>query len=340
MTWRNRLLAGLAAALVAAGTAHPAWAARKLVGRVIARINNSIITNWQYQREEDKLRTQLAQKYSGDELNTQYQEQSKDLLRDLIDQELMVQKAKDLDISVETDLVKRLDQVRQSMHLATQADLEQEVEKEGMLWEDFQDNIRRNLLMQEVIGREVGSRIIISREDARKYYNAHREEFNFPPGVHLAELLVSTTHRSPEEAKKRAQEALDKLKDGARWNDVVTQYSDDESASNGGDIGFFKKGTLAPALAAAVDKVAAGETTDIIPTQYGEMVLKVLDRTAGGIASFDDVEQRIDEFLYNQKMQPALRDYLTQLREQSYIRIAPGFVDTGATTPILAQSER
>jgi peptidyl-prolyl cis-trans isomerase SurA len=340
MTWRNRLLAGLVVALTMAGGAQPAWAVRKLVGRVIARINNSIITNWQYQREEEKLRAELGQKYSGDELNTQYQEQSKNLLRDLIDQELMVQKAKDLDISVETDLVKRLDEIRRSMHLATEADLEKEVEKEGMLWEDFQDNIRRNLLMQQVIGQAVGSRIIISREDARKYYDAHREQFNFPPGVHLAELLVSTASRSPDEAQKRAQEALDKLKNGARWNDIVDQYSDDPSSSSGGDIGFFKKGALAVGLEAAVSKVEAGDTTGIIPTQYGDMILKVLQRTQGGIAPFDDVEQRIDELLYNQKMQPALRDYLTTLREQSYIRIAPGFEDSGATTPALAQSER
>ncbi len=340
MTWKNRLLAGVAALLITAGSAQPAFAVRKLVGRIIARINNSIITNWQYQREEGKLRAELSQKYSGDQLQAEYKDQSKNLLRDLIDQELMVQKAKDLDISVETDLVKRLDQIRRSMHLATQADLEKEVEKEGMLWEDFQDNIRRNLLMQQVIGQEVGSRIIISREDARKYYNEHKQQFDFPAGVHLAELLVSTSNRSPEEARKRAQEALDKLKNGARWDDVVEQYSDDASSSNGGDIGFFKKGALAPALADAVSKVEVGDTTGIISTQYGDMILKVLQRTQAGLASFDDVEQRIEGMLYNQKMQPALRAYLTKLREESFIRIAPGFNDTGATTPALAQSER
>lgn len=337
---KNRLLMGLATVLVAAGTVQPGWAVHELVGRIIARINNSIITNWQYEREEQKLRAESSQKYSGDELNAQVSAQSKNLLRDLIDQELLVQKAKDLDISVETDVVKRLDEIRRNMHLASEADLEKEVEKEGMLWEDFQDNIRRNLLMQEVIGREVGSRIIVSREDARKYYTAHRQEFNFPPGVHLAELLVSTTNRSPEEAQKRAQEALEKLKNGAKWADVVQQYSDDESSSNGGNIGFFKEGTLAPALAAAVAKVEVGETTEILQTQYGYMILKVQQRTQGGIAPFEDVESRIDELLYNQQMQPALRDYLTELRKESYIRIAPGFVDTGATTAALAQSER
>lgn len=320
--------------VIVIGTAVPGWCLRKLVGRIIARVNNQVITNWQFQREEEKLRTELAQQYSGAELETQFRAQSKNLLRDLIDQDLMVQKAKDLDMNVETDLVKRLDEIRKSMHLETQADLQREVEKQGLLWEDFEDNIRRHLLMSEVIGREVGSRIIISREDARKYYDAHRDQFNFPEGVHLADILVSKEKRSPEDAEKRAEQALAEIKAGGRWADLCQRYSDDErTADNGGDLGFFKKGTLAPELAQAVEKVEVGNTTGVVKAQFGYIILKVVQRRKEGIAPFEDVEQRVDETLYNQKMQPALRQYLTTLRKQSFITLAPGYVDNGAESP-------
>ena len=322
---------GVLIAALAVTTAAPGWCERKLVGRVIARVNNDIVTNWQYEREEKKLRQSLAEQYSGAELDTQYKEQSKNLLRDLIDQDLMVQKAKDEDINVDTDVVKRLDEIRKSMNLETQADLQQAVEKQGMLWEDFEDNIRRHLLMSELIGRQVGSRIIISREDARKYYDAHRDQFNYPQGAQLADILVSTQKHPPEEAEKRAEAALAELKNGAKWADVVAKYSDDaQTSANGGDLGFFKKGTLAPQLSAAIEKVDVGETTGVLKTQYGYMILKVKQRRQQGLAPFDDVEQRVDEILYNQQMQPALRNYLTTLRKQSYITIAPGYTDTGA----------
>lgn len=316
---------------MALGAAVPGWPARKLVGRVIARVNNDIVTNWEYDREKTKLRQQLAEQYSGAELEAQFRAQSKNLLRDLIDQDLMVQKAKDLDINVETDLVKRLDEIRKEMHLDSQAELQKTVEQEGHQWEDFEDNIRRQLLMREVIGREVGSRLIVSREDARKYYDAHRDQFNFPQGVRLADILVATGKRPPADAEKRAEQALSEIKAGARWETVVEKYSDDQqTVNNGGDLGFFKKGALAPDLAAAIDKVEVGSTTGVLKTQYGYMILKVLQRHQQGIAPFEDVEQRVEEILYNQKMQPALRKYLRTLREQSYITLAPGYVDTGA----------
>lgn len=327
MSKRRAFLAGVVALLAVA--TPPRLSAGKIVERIVARVNNEIITQRQFEREQDKLRTELAPRYSGAELDSQVRQQSKDLLRDLIDQALMVQKAKDLDLNVETDLVKRLDEMRQNFHLATLQDLEKEVEKQGLVWEDFQDQIRRRMLMQEVMGREVGSRIIISREDARKYFEAHRQDFRSPAGVRLAEILTSTEKRKPEEAEKRAKEALAELKAGARWSDTVKKYSD-ASADEGGDIGFLEEGKLSRALAAAVAKLDVGETTDAIQTKDGYIILKVLERRSAGIPKFEEVEQRVDEAMYQQKMQPAFRSYLANLRKESYIYLAPGYVDTGA----------
>jgi len=175
---------------LAAGVMGAALASARIVERIIARVNNEIITQHQYDDEQAKLRESLAQQYSGPELDAQVREQGKNLLRDLIDQSLMVQKAKDLDINVETDVVKELDGIRKRNNLGTLEDLETEVEKTGQNYEDFKDQIRRNLLMREVIEREVGSRIQVSREDSRKFYEAHKEEFKSPGMVRLGQILV------------------------------------------------------------------------------------------------------------------------------------------------------
>ena len=343
---RNRTLirAAAVAFAVMAGAmaaARPARAARKVVERIIARVNSEIVTQRQFERERDKLRAQLAEQFTGAELEAKVREGSKDMLRDLIDRALMVQKAKDLDINVETDVIKRLEEIRKSMNVDSLEDLQKGAEKNGINWEDFKEDIRRGLLMREVIGREVGRSIIVSREDARKYFDGHKEEFASPGGVFLAQILISNEKHKADEAEKRSKEALAELKAGQKWSAVVKKYSDDTgTVDDGGSIGFMKDGTLAPALNEAIAKLEVNETSDAIPIKTGFIILKVMDRRRPGTPSFDEVEGRVIEFLYNQKMQPALRDYLVNLRKESYIFLAPGYVDTGAektSDAILAQ---
>jgi parvulin-like peptidyl-prolyl isomerase len=228
--------------------------------------------------------------------------------------------------------VKQLDQIRAENHMGSQQDLEKAVETQGLVWEDFQDQIRRRLLMQQVIERQVGSRITPSHDEARKYFDSHQQEFASPAGIRLAEILISNTKdkRTPEDVEKRAQEALSELKSGAKWDEVVKKYSDNTEGGPVGDIGFFKEGTLAPAVASAVAKLDVNEHSDVVKTQYGDLILRVLELRSAGVPKFEEVEQRVDEALYNQKIQGDLRNYLAQLRRESYIFLAPGYVDTGA----------
>jgi len=305
----------------------------RVVERIIARVNNEIITKRMFDRELQKLRTQLAQNYSGAELEAKVREQSKDLLRDLIDQALMVQKAKDLDINVETEVVKQLDEMRQESNLQSLEDLQREVEKSGVLFEDFKDQIRRHLLMREVIGREVGSRIVVSREETRQYFEEHKKEFESPGGMRLAQILISSENRTPEEVEARTQQVLAELKKGTRWADVAKKYSDHPSSKDGGNVGFFRAGALQPAIAAALDKLEVNETSDVIDTKFGKMIFKVLEKYSPGVPTFEEIEGRVSEYLYSQKMQPALREYLVKLRKESFLFLAPGYVDTGAERP-------
>ena len=329
----RRIWVVMAGVALLAGPVGAARGGAKIIERIIARVNTEIITQHRYDDEQAQLRSRLAEQYSGAELDAQVREQSKNLLRDLIDESLMVQKAKDLDINVETDIVKQLDDIRKKNNLATLEDLETEIEKQGMNYEDFKDNIRRNLLMREVMEREVGSRIQLSRDDARKFYEAHKNEFKSPGMVHLQQILVATEKRKPEEAEKRANDALAELKAGQKFSEIAKKYSDGPSAEQGGDVGMLKEGTLAPDIAAAVTKLDVNEFSNTIQTKYGYVILKVLERYSPGVPKFEEVEQRVDEVLYNQKMEPRLREYLTQLRKESYIYRAPGYFDTGEQLP-------
>ena len=320
-----------AAVLVLAALGAPAgFAITKIVNRIIARVNNEIITQRNFEQKQQDLRNELAQHYSGAQLETQYRQESADMLRSMIDEDLLVQKAKDDDINVETDIVKELDQIRADNHLDSLQDLQKAIEAQGMIWEDYQDQIRRKLLMQRVIEREVGSRITPTRDVARKYFQDHVQDFASPAGLRLAEIRISTENRKPGEADKRAQDALAELTGGAKWEDVVKKYSDDNTNGPEGDIGFFPQGTLAPVVASAVAKLDVSEYSDVVKTTHGDLILKVLEIRSGGTPKFEEVESRVDEALYQQRIQHDLRNYLARLRCESYVTVAPGFVDSGA----------
>lgn len=323
----------LASAILAAIISAPPLPAAHVVERIIARVNSEIITQRQYEREKTRLRDELSQQYSGAQLDAKLSDESKNLLRNLIDTSLMVQKAKDEDINVETDVIKKLDQMRAQDHLATIEDLQKDAEQQGVNWEDFKEQIRRQLLMQEVISRDVGSRIVITRADQLKYFNAHKEEFRSNGMVHLADVLISTEKYKPEQAEKRAQAAEAELKGGARFTDVVKKYSDGNNLDQGGDLSFMKTDTLAPAIAAAIIKLDVNDFSDVIRFKNGYMILQLKERLSPGIPKFEEVEPHVQEILYSQQMAPKMREYLTELRKDSYIFLAPGYVDTGAETP-------
>jgi peptidyl-prolyl cis-trans isomerase SurA len=331
-------------------------AADTVIEEIVARINNSIITRNDLKKSEEQIQTEAKEKsVSSDEV----QKKQADVLRDLIDQQLLVQKAADLGITGDTELIKRLDEIRKSMNLNTMEDLEKAAEQQGVSYEDFKQNLRNGIITQAVIGREVGSHIPMTAEETQKFYDEHKSELERPEQVSLSEILIAPVkpqadakegdplpEPTPEElaaAEKRANEAHAEIKNGAKFEDVAKKYSDGPTAAQGGELGDFRRGMLAKELEDRTFAMKKGDVTDPIRTKQGFVLLKVTEHTAAGVPPLKDVEGQVQEAIYLKKLQPALRAYLTKLREEAYIDIKPGFVDTGAspnqTKPVIVAAD-
>jgi parvulin-like peptidyl-prolyl isomerase len=298
-----------------------------LVDRIIARVNEKIITQRQFDLRKQQLRSSLARRYSGAELDAQYQAQVKDLLSDMISQDLLVDKAQDDNINVDADVVQELDRRRKQYGLASIQDLENEVEKAGLIWEDYQEDIRKELLQQRVIEREVGSRINVTQAEAKKYFEQHKSEFAQPAGVELAEVQISTDKWGAADAAQRAKAALASIQSGAKWDDVVKKYSDGPKKDSGGDVGFFPNGSLLPPIQKAIQNLDAGDTSQIILISSAYIIVKVLDERSPGPPQYAEVADEAEQAVYNEKMRPALQAYLQELRNESIVKLQPGFLD-------------
>jgi len=314
------------------------YGADEVIEEIIARVNNQIVTRTEYLRSQDELKKEAQQQ---DPVNADkiVAERGKDVLRDLIDQQLLLEKGKDLGITADTELIKKLDEMRKEMKLDSMEDLEKAAQSQGISFEDFKLNMRNQIITQQVIGKEVGSRMVISKEEQQRFYDEHKSEMEQPEQIQLSEILVSTEKKTPDAdenkqiqaAQAKAEDLLAQIRKGASFEDIAKKNSDGPSASTGGDLGYFKRGTLAKELEDKTFAMKPGEVSDVIRTKQGFIILKVTQHHAAGIPPLNEVEPKIQDALYMQKLQPALRDYLSKLREDAFIYIKPGYVDTAAS---------
>ena len=306
----------------------------KVVEEIIARVNNEIITRSEYDKAlataDEEVRQDCGAKCTPEQLQAALEDRKKNTLRDLIDQSLLAQRGKDMGISVETDVVKQLDQIRIGNKLGSLDELEKAVTSQGLNWEDFKNNIRNHILTQKVVSQEVGSHISIGESDALRYYDEHKAGFVRPEQVALREIIVNTEGKKDAELpdlKKKAETALKRVKDGEDFGEIAKRLSDGSTKDQGGYIGTFKRGELAKQLEDTVFKMKRNELTDVLETKQGYLVMQVLEHYDEGEQSFDKVKNEIMDKLYNEKLEPAAREYLKTLREQSYVVIKPGFAE-------------
>jgi peptidyl-prolyl cis-trans isomerase SurA len=326
----------IAALIFGAMTLH-AQEKSVVLEEIVARVNNDVITREDLEHAREAMENESkedCQNCSAEQLRAQVAAKDKNLLRDLIDQSLLVQRAKDDGINVDTEVVKRLDAIRQQYKMPDMEALEAEVVKSGQDFEDFKGQIRDQLLTQDLIRKEVGGRIIISHEDVEKYYKDHKNEFVRPETVVLREIFVSTEGKTDSDIpalRKKADNLRDRvMKNGDDFGEMAKHFSDSSTASRSGELGAFERSQLDPKVAAKVFALNRGDMTDVIETKTGFEILQVEERYEAGEQPLDKVEGEITNRLYEQKMEPAMRTYLATLREDSYVQIKPGYVDTAA----------
>jgi peptidyl-prolyl cis-trans isomerase SurA len=304
-----------------------------VVEDIIARVNDQVIDRSDLIRQQGVLQQEAQQgKIPSSELATMQH----DLLREMIDEQLLLSRGKELDLNVDSEVVRQLDEIRKQNHLDSMEALEKAVRDSGISYEDWRADMKNRMVRQMVIRDEVGRKMARpTPKDEQTYYDAHKQDFRQPEKVRLSEILIPTPENATDaavaQAQAKAQEVSTKLQGGAKFQDLAKQYSGGQTADKGGDLGQFEKGQLAKVLEDQTFSLQPGQWTQPIRTRQGFVVLEVTEHNPGGVPPLKDVEEQVQEGMYQEQMQPALRRYLTSLREKAYIDIAPGFTDSGAS---------
>ncbi len=309
-----------------------------VVEEIAAKVNGDIITSAELQDQHKEVEQMLrSQGYTGARLTDSVKQYSANALRDQIDQLLLVHKGKDLNLDVASDVNKELADLQVQSKITDPDKFHEYVRQQtGMDFADYKDRLTKQFLAQRVIGQEVGYRINIPEPELRKYYDAHQNEFVRKEQAFLSQLLISTEGKTPAQvaaAEKKAKDLVTRARKGEKFSDMVHQYSDDpETARNGGVLPPYQRGMMPKNMEDVVfDKNnAKGYVTDPFKVAQGFVILRIDERYAAGLASFEEVRPEIEDALRRPLMEPKIRTYLTQLRQEAFLEIKDGYTDTGA----------
>jgi peptidyl-prolyl cis-trans isomerase SurA len=307
----------------------------EVVDQIVARVNGDIISQDELERLTRELGQELkAHQEMGSKFDQDFQNRQKDILRDRIDELLLIQKGKELNINIDSEVSKHMANLQRQANITDPDKFREYVRQQtGTSYEDFLAETRNQFLTRQVIGQEVARHISITNKDVQDYYDQHKSDFVREEKVFLSEILISSQGKDPNgiaAAEKKAKQIAADAAKGQRFSDLARDNSDAATAKQSGELGGYKKGDLTKQIEDAVWNLPKGAVTQPIRIPTGFEILKVDDHTKSGLAPLADVRSEIENILYGPRMQPKVREYLTQLRKTAFLQIKPGFVDSGA----------
>jgi len=306
-----------------------------VVEEIVAKCNGDIVTRGDLDRARRELIETLRQNgIVGEELEKQLAEREKNLLRDRIDQLVLAQKGKDLNINVDSEVSRQLSAIQSDSKIADPEKFQAYIkEQSSMPYEDFKQEMKNRYLTQRVIRDEVTEKMSVKHEDVEKYYNDHKTDFVREEQITLQEILISTEGKDAvgvAAAEKKAKDLVARARKGERFAEMARDNSDAISAKGMGELPPYKKGVLSKNLEDLVWNQPKGYITDPVSTGNGFLILRVEDHQKAGQAELSDVENRINEILLAPKLDAAVRQYLTKLRKDAFLEIKADYIDTGA----------
>ncbi len=294
----------------------------EVVNRIAAVVNNEIITLFQVDSELEKRQFGPGglDKLSPETLN----EVRQHALTSLIEETLVQQRVKELGLSVTDDELEAAIGDVLLQNKLSRDELAQALKLQGMDFDVYQDNLRRQILRYKLLGREVKSKIDVSNQEMLEYFREHIEDYRQKPTMHIARMSFSLPDKPSTEqveaVRAIASQALARLQAGEEFFSVLGEYSLGRRAE-GGDMGTFGMGELTPAFDRALDGLEEGAISGLVESPDGFHILKVLGLQAGSVRQFDAVKGEISKTLTEQKTDGAFNDWAEGLRKSAYIDI-------------------
>ena len=298
----------------------------EVIDRIVAVVNSDIITLYDLNRAfkpyEDNIK---ALQYAPEKERQTLFQVRKDLLDQLIDSKLADQEIERAQITVnERDIDRAIERIKEARSF-TDEQLREGLARQGMTMAEYRKEIKEQILRTKLVNREVKSKIVITGEDIKAYYDSHQDEYAGEKKYYLYNIFVRLSPEADtsekEDALRQMEDARARLAQGISFEDLVNQLKDSSSRVQGTDLGLYRPEEFSEQLQGAVANLSTGEYTEVLDTDFGPQIIYVQEIQETPAKSVDEVESEISEILYNELVDNKYQDWLDELRNRSLIKI-------------------
>jgi peptidyl-prolyl cis-trans isomerase SurA len=299
-----------------------------VVDEVIAQVDDGIVTLSQLKREmKERVDTLKQNGMSESQAVAEVEKHRAELIATLINEQLLLQKGKELDLTerVEAEVNRRMLEVAKENGVNSIEKLNQAMTESGLDPAATRQTMRIEIMKQAVLESEVDSKIFynISIDEARRYFDQHRDKFRKPETVEISEIFLSLAGKSEADVKARADQLVAQARGGADFGTLAAAYSDRQPQKKG-QVGLFEVNNLRPEVAGAIKNVKAGGIADPLRSDEGYQILRVDKRTAGSdTPTFN--ENQVREAMTGERASKEREKYLQGLRNDAYVKVAESY---------------
>lgn len=302
-------------------SAGAVFGSQDVVEEIIAIVNDDIITRSEYEANLRSLYQMLESQLEGEELNKQFNLIKENLLESMIRDKLLLQEAREKGFDVTEQVNLYIENLKKENNIETDAQLRQELRKQGLDYEVWRTQLEENFMKQGLIYTEVDRHIVLDDSELISYHKGHPEEFTEPAEYRVRVIYLSPEGKSEEELQAKKEEISRRLAEGEDMADLAGQYSEGPEKESQGDLGSFRKGELEKTLEQAVEKLNLGEIHPWVEARNGWYLLKLEEKKEARLKSLEEVRQEIEEKIFSERKRNKTEEYIKKLIESNYVKI-------------------
>jgi len=301
----------------------PAGAA--IVDRIVAVVNDEVITQSDLDEELDVLRQRVSGTYKGQDVERLLAEARPTLLNRMIDRLLVGQEARKSGIVVKDEEVNETIRDVLAHRKTRMEDFIASLSREGKNLDQYKREVREHLLKSRLVQREIRSKIMVTEEEIGAYYRKHRDDYEGAEAVRLKQILLPVPGGADEgraaAVRQEAEAILQRLREGEAFELLAARYSKGPAAATGGDVGFVEKGMMLPEVESVAFRMAIRETSGVISSPVGFHIIQVVDKRGAGLKPIETVREEIRRKIEEEKSDKRYEEWIGELRKKTHIEI-------------------